>query len=298
MRGRVASIGAAITLLILLIVLFLSAPTSWTSRESREPVTGHAPYTGWPDPFPWNPPAAKEESQGNPADRLIVKVKLEKEDTSWIQQLEPTWQNHIITIKSMYPLAHPEAHRPDKGRIANSYLNWIVKNYYNLPETIVFLPPTDTYERDTLDSRKALQKLQIPFVQQSGFANLRCPSQKSQTTCNDKVLEPEHPPHELRTLEAKIPKIWETLFGNTTDLPKQIATVPGAKFVVSKAQVQKRSAEEYLNYWTWLNKTIMDDDSSGMLFEYIWHMVFGKDAIFCPEPTRCECDLYGECNGI
>jgi hypothetical protein len=99
-------------------------------------------------------------------------------------------------------------------------------------------------------------------------------------------------------LEAKIPKIWETLFGNTTDIPKQIATVPEAKFAVSRAQVHKRNVEDYLKYWKWLNQTIMDDDSSGMLFEYLWHIIFGKDAIFCPEPTRCECDLYGECHGI
>jgi hypothetical protein len=122
MRGKIASIAAATTLVILLIILFLSAPTSWTSQGSHEPAIGHGPYTGWPDPLPWNPPSAKEESQRDPAERLIVKVELENEDASWIQKLEPTWQNDIIAIKSMYPHAHPQAHRPDKGRIANSYL--------------------------------------------------------------------------------------------------------------------------------------------------------------------------------
>jgi hypothetical protein len=300
MRGRIAPIAAATTVLIFIFVLFVSAPSSWTQEQPKQPelVLDYVPYAGRPNPLPWNPPRTKVASPGNTAKQLVVKIKLENEDTAWIQKLEPAWRNDIITIDSMYSLAHPDAHRPDKGRIANTYLVWIVENYNNIPETLVFLPPADTYRRNTLNHHDALIRLQPPFIQQSGFANLRCPSQKSPTSCNDKVLKPHEPPHEFRTLEANIPKIWEQLFGNTTHVPQQIATVLGAEFAVSKAQVQKRSVEEYLRYWTWLNKTIMDDDSAGLLFEYIWPIVFGKDAIFCPEPATCGCDLYGRCKNV
>ncbi|KAH7389567.1 hypothetical protein DE146DRAFT_619828 [Phaeosphaeria sp. MPI-PUGE-AT-0046c] len=298
MRGRIVPIAGAATVFVLLIIFFLSAPSAWISEEPLQPVQGQALYTGRPYPLPWNPPKAKEASDSTPAERLIVKIKLEDEDTTWLRQHEPVWQHDLVEIKSMYPHAHPEAHRPDKGRITDAYLRWIIVNYNNLPETLVFLPPADTYSRDSTDVRDTLAHLQIPFIQQSGFANLRCPTRKSRTTCNDKVLDPFFPPQELRTLEAKIPKVWEELFGKGVMVPSQIATVLGAEFVVSKEQVQKRSVATYLKYWTWLNRTIMDDDSSGLLFEYIWHIVFGKDAIFCPELARCECDLYDRCDGV
>jgi hypothetical protein len=296
MQGRLASITAAITVLILLILFFVSAPTSWTLQRPSQPVLGFGPYTGWPDPQPWHPPSPKEASGGNTAERLIIKVKLENEDASWTQHLAPQWQNNTISIDSMYSHTHPEAHRSDKGRVASAYLTWIVENYNNLPETLVFIPPADKFESNTLNLPDVMNSIQVPFIQQSGFVNIRCPSEKSSTTCNDKVLVPANPSYELRTLEAKMPKVWEALFGNTMELPQQIATVLGAEFAVSKAQVQKRSVEDYLKYWTWLNRTIMDDDSSGLVFEYLWHIIFGKDAVFCPERIRCECDLYRKCD--
>lgn len=299
MRGRAVPIAGAATLFVLLIIiLYLSAPSAYIYGESPRPVQGHVLYKGRPDPLPWNPPKAKAGSDSTPAERLIVKTKLEDEDTKWLEQYEPAWQHDLITIKSMYPHAHPDAHRPDKGRIADAYLRWIIENYNNLPETLLFLPPADTQSKDSVDMQDILNHIQIPFIQQSGFANLRCPTQKSRTTCNDKVLDTLKPPFELRTLEAKIPKIWQDLFGKGLNVPSQIAAVLGADFVVSRAQVQRRSVADYLKYWTWLNRTIMDDDSSGLLFEYLWHVVFGKDAIFCPEPARCECEQYNRCDGV
>jgi len=298
MRGRLASIAAAATILVLIILLYISAPasTSWTSQQpSSEPVSGQRPYTGPPKPLPWHPPKPKEASEGQLAERLIIKVELEDEDTSWISKLEPTWQNELIAIEAMYAHAHPKTHRPDKGRIANAYLIWLIEHYNNLPETLVFLPPADAFDKETLDLTTAISNLQIPFVQSSGFANLHCPTSKSRTTCNDKALDTKNPTTELRTLEAKISQMWKDCFGAQAAVPERLASALGFEFVVSREQVKKRSVDEYLKLWTWLNKTIMDDDSSGTVFEYLWPVVFGKEAVFCPEEKRCECDLYGKC---
>ncbi|KAL5120538.1 hypothetical protein ACEQ8H_001557 [Pleosporales sp. CAS-2024a] len=298
MRGRVAAIAAAGTLLVLLAPLFVllspSRPVAFFRTSSRrKPILSQTLYTGKPEPSPWNPPSPKNASGEDPAERLLIKLKLDTEDASWTQRLEPPWQNNIITIDSMYSHAHPKAHRPDKGRVATTYLTWIIENYHALPETIAFVPPADSYAPRNVDLPTLLNHLRIPLVQQSGFANLHCPTQKS--TCDAKVLRPNQPPYQLRTLEAKIPDIWKELFGSHTPVPQQMATVLGAAFVVTRAQVQQRSADDYLKYWTWLNKTIMDDDSSGMLMEYLWPVIFGKDATFCPDPLVCECDLYGKC---
>lgn len=299
MRGTTASIAAAITLLVLLIFLFASG-TSYSAlrHQPTRPVSSHYPYKGRPEFVPWNPPKPKYAYEDSPANRLIVKVKLDHEDTSWIQKLEPIWQNNIISIKPMFAHLHPDAHRPDKGRVANVYLTWIVENYNTLPETLVFLPPSDAWEPKPLDFRHALSILHVPFIQDSGFANLRCAHEKSEATCNDKplkILEPAHPIHELRNETSKI---WTSLFGNTTKVPQQFGTVLGAEIAVSRTQVRKRSVEEYLKYWTWLNKATMDDDTAGLFMEYMWPRVFGKEAVYCPEPAQCECDLYGRCDSV
>jgi hypothetical protein len=296
MRGRIGPLTAAIAVFIFVVFFFTTTPTSWT-QEQREEILDDIPYAGRPDPLPWNPPRPKTATSWTTAEQLVIKVKIQDEDTAWVSQLEPAWQIEIITIDPMYTHIHPSAHRPDKGRITEAYLTWIIENYNNLPETLVFIPPADPWGRDKMDFPNALKHLKVAFVQKSGFVNIRCPSRRGPIRCDNKVLNPHNPSHEFRTLEANIPEIYRHLFSNTTDVPKDIATVLGAEFAVSKAQVQKRSVDDYLRYWTWLNKTKMDDDSSGLLFEYIWHIVFGKDAIFCPEPVECECDVYGKCDG-
>jgi hypothetical protein len=297
-RGRLASIGTAATIL-LLVFLFVATPKSWTksTRPSSHTVIGLRPYTGKDrDPVSGHPPSPKAESEGILVERLIVQVELEGEDTSWLQKLEPTWQNEVVTIKGMYSNLHPEGKRPDRGRIANAYLTWIIENYNHLPGTIIFIAPKNSNEHHDRNPEHAIPDLQTPFIQSSGFANLHCPKEKSRTTCNGRALVPTKPSPDLRTLEAKIPEIWKTLFGEV-HLPARIATVLGAEFAVSRTQVRKRSVEEYLKYWTWLNKTIMDDDSSGLVIEYLWHIVFGKEAVFCPEKEKCECGLYSKCDG-
>lgn len=197
----------------------------------------------------------------------------------------------------MYANLHPDGHRPDKGRIADTYLRWLIENYNTLPETIVFLPPAESRQKNPLDALDTLSRLQTPFIQASGFANLECPTQISAMTCNGKSLITATPSYEIRTMEANITTVWHAWFGEKIATPEVFATVLGAEFAVSKAQVRKRSVEDYVKYWTWLNNTIMDDDSAGLVFEFLWHVVFGKEAVFCPERQRCECDLYGQCDG-
>jgi hypothetical protein len=232
-----------------------------------------------------------------PAEQLVLKVTLETEDLAWIQHLEPLWHINIISIEQIYANLHPDGQRPDKGRIADAYLRWLIENYNTLPEIIVFLPPADSRQKDPLDALDTLSRLHTPFIQASGFANLKCPTQISGTTCNGKSLITATPSYEIRTMEANITTVWQAWFGDEIAAPEVFATVLGAEFAVSKSQVRKRSGEDYVKYWTWLNNMIMDDDSAGLVFEFLWHVVFSKDAVFCPERARCECDLYGKCDG-
>ncbi|OAL48675.1 hypothetical protein IQ07DRAFT_588782 [Pyrenochaeta sp. DS3sAY3a] len=299
MRGRIASIVAAATVLLIIIALLITGPGSWRIGASLPSVPGHRPYQK-PDPLPWNPPSPKEQSGDPAAGRLVVKVALENEDASWIDSLFPTWRKDVITINHAFSNLHEGGRRVDKGRIANAYLAWIIENFNNLPEIAVFLPPaqpkkgvsaTSFWKGSSSNLKNEISGLQVAFIESSGYANLRCPSQ---ATCNDLILPFRDPVNEFRTLEVAMPRAWKGIFGNIT-VPVELATPPGAEFVVSKAQIQKRSVDEYLNFWTWLNKTKMDDDTAGLVFEHLWHVVFGRDPKFCPEEKTCECELYGKC---
>jgi hypothetical protein len=84
------------------------------------------------------------------------------------------------------------------------------------------------------------------------------------------------------------------LFSDTT-IPDKIASPCCAEFAVSSEQVRMRTVEEYVRYWEWLNKTTMDDDTGGLVFEYIWHIIFGKEAQYCLELEPCKCDRYWRC---
>lgn len=284
MRGKTATLVAATTILLIVVALFTSTPKFSQVAVSLPSVPGHHPYTK-PRPLSLNPPTSKEPSGDAPAERRIVKVRLKDEDVSWIDSLFPTWQKELITIAKAFSKLHKDGTTVDKGRIANAYLTYLIENYNNLPETIIFLPPNQESHPSSISS------LQISFIQSSGFANLHCPTP---STCADIVLPFRSAPNEFQTLNVTMSKAWEGIFGNVA-VPEELATPPGAEFVVSKIQIQKRSPEEYSKFWTWLNQTDMDDDTAGLVFEYLWPVIFGRESVFCPKEKQCECEVYGIC---
>lgn len=179
----------------------------------------------------------------------------------------------------------------DRGRVANAYLTWIIENYNNLPETMVFLPPENQPSTSGSRIRSEIVKLRVPFVQSAGFAPLKCPSEEA---CEKLVRPFRDPPDELRTMEEPMENVWKQIFGDRK-VREDLATPPSAELAVSKAQVRKRGVNEYLKAWTWLNRTVMDDDSAGLVMEYLWPFLFGGDAVYCMEFKKCECEVYERC---
>lgn len=121
------------------------------------------------------------------------------------------------------------------------------------------------------DNVFALAALQIPHIQKEGYASLRC------------NLIPGCP-HEVRPfrsntndVEKAMPQVWE-LFFNTT-VPDVIAAPCCAQFAVSREQVLKRPLADYVKYREWLYDTLLEDKNSGRVMEYLWHVIFGKEAV-------------------
>ena len=171
----------------------------------------------------------------------------------------------------------------NKGREANVYLTYLVENYEKLPSTIAFVHPhEDGYSRawhtdaDGYLNVKSLSTLKTDFVQSNGYANLRCIAIPG---CPGDI-QPfrEEDGDEDRRAEHAIADAWKQIFGDD-NVPYVIGSPCCAQFAVSRDQVHKRPLGFYVGAFKWLHDTPLDDDTSGRVFEHIWHIIFGQDPV-------------------
>ncbi|KAF2450958.1 hypothetical protein P171DRAFT_349117 [Karstenula rhodostoma CBS 690.94] len=268
--------------------------TSSTSTTPQHTST-LAQITAVPKPSPLLP------------DRVVVMAKLPTDDTRWVHTDLQDWRSAIYDIdietphntSTLDPLTNSTLRTlRNKGMEANAYLAYIVQNYNNLPSTIAFIHPhKDGYpaawhtDNDEHSNAASLRALNINFVQSNGYANLRCVHDPG---CPHEVMPFRNPPEDHRTTEAAMADAWRELFNNT-DVPHVLATPCCAQFAVSSKQVQKRPLDEYKKYYTWLMETPLKDETSGRVFEYLWHILFGQDPVYCPAYEKCYCDVYNVC---
>ncbi|KAJ4378275.1 hypothetical protein N0V86_005975 [Didymella sp. IMI 355093] len=282
------------SILTLVTLVYILTPRSTITTT----ITGNYPYVRDPTPQLYTP-IPDPPSSTPPPDKLIVKVQLAGEDLNWLLKLLPEWRNQVITIPASFASLYAHKQRVDKGRIASAYLEWLITNYANLARTLVFVPPNLSQEkRDVARWRipnKALlhsiADLQIPYVQTTGYAALHCPRADA---CENARLLFATPPAEYRTLEVGMRTAWEHMF-NSSDVPTAVASPGGSAFVVSSTQVRARSVEEYTRIWAWLETTKMDDESAGAVVERLWHVIFGREEVWCPTEETCQCEVFGRC---
>lgn len=101
------------------------------------------------------------------------------------------------------------------------------------------------------------------------------------------------PKEDHRTAELAMPEAWTALIGEEVPLPDTIGAACCAQFAVSKQQIRRRPLVDYQRYLQWVLDTEHPDDVSGRIMEYLWHVIFGRDAVYCPELKTCYCNVYG-----
>ena len=183
----------------------------------------------------------------------------------------------------------------NKGREALAYLTFIIDYYAKLPRTVAFIHSHEggyplAWHADNQDysNVESLQALRLPYVQEQGYVNLRC---NPNPGC----------PHEFKMGENRdisddiIRDSWRHLFGEDAQVPGTIGAACCSQFAASKDRIRERSEEDYRRMRSWLLETSLDDHISGRIMEYVWHIVFGKEAVFCPAVEDCYCKVYGAC---
>jgi len=254
-------------------------------------------------------------------DKVIVMASLESENTSWVAGLLPDWQRAIYIVNPSTPV-DPSFHElkipVNKGHEAMAYLTYVIDHYdSSLPSVIAFLHAHrqgffQAWHVDAPfhDNVLAMRSLQLDFVLQNGYVNLRC------------NLNPGCTKGYKRLKSHVTSEVWDEIFSGTTTLqtietPQNasaqdlsssgldrenaqylnmgIASACCAQFAVSREQVLKRPLDDYVRIRQWIIDTNRDDANSGRVMEYLWHVIFGKDRVYCPDQDICYCSVYGRC---
>lgn len=150
----------------------------------------------------------------------------------------------------------------NKGREASGYLKFIIDNYYRLPKHIAFIHGHETSIHQTYDIMHMISKCakytQFEYISLSLY--------------NINFRERENPGIKL------LHELWDEYFRPylNRDPPTQIFHDCCAQFIVSRDRIRSRPINAYRH---WYNLTIdqnYDDYVVGLMFEYIWHIIFGE----------------------
>ncbi|KAE8161361.1 hypothetical protein BDV40DRAFT_268101 [Aspergillus tamarii] len=252
-------------------------------------------------------------------DKVIVMARLEEEPSEWVEQELPDWQRAIYIVNPSNKTKadkHKLKTTLNKGHESMAYLTYLIDHYDNLPSTIAFLHAHRAgffmawhVDAPLHDNVAAMRALQLDFVQQNGYVNLRCnwnPGCKEEHRINRHVTQ----------------QVWEEVFEGTSTPPLNTTTSPAiiddpssenrqtqkflqapqlvgaaccAQFAVSREQVLKRPREDYIKFRQWVIDTEKDDASSGRVMEFLWHVIFGRESVYCPDEELCYCQVYGKC---
>ncbi|KAH0352230.1 hypothetical protein KCU83_g3966, partial [Aureobasidium melanogenum] len=274
----------------------LTSITSGDDSSSRSAPGFHKPNTGNiagnSHPPTTDLATAENKAPKLPNDKVVVMGALSTDDVAWATTKLHGWDAFVYTVDNTTIPLHTDR---NKGKEANAYLTYIIQNYDSLHSTIAFVHShefgwlkgwhTDAKHHSNVES---LNSLNVDFVQRNGYANLRCLPTPG---CPDEVQPFREPKDESKTTEVVFAAAWREIFDND-DVPEVVGVACCAQFAVSKQQILKRTKEEYLRMHEWLMNTDLDDQTSGRVFEYLWHIIFGQESVYCPSLAQCYRDVY------
>lgn len=280
---RTVKVPALCALAILLVTLFL---LQWkTDRLMTMPWRSQPRYG-----------SSYIHAGPNATDKAVVMARVATEDVDWAYTELPEWQVAIYHMDDPSQTLHPPV---NKGREAMAYLTFLIDHYDNLPNIIAFVHahergwPVNWHSSDHAgySNVEALRNLRTEYVEANGYANLRCTHYPG---CPDEVQPLRN--DTSREAEMAFADAWMYMFeGNASTVPETVATPCCAQFATTKAKVLERGRGDYVRYRQWLMETELDDATSGRVMEYMWHVMFGKEAVWCPAMWVCMCEQFGRC---
>ncbi|KAL1964352.1 hypothetical protein VTN77DRAFT_7037 [Rasamsonia byssochlamydoides] len=258
----------------------------------RQPVDGHG----------WAPKGSKTGQQVTPQPSIplppleiqkdLVVASMTTDNTSWLYEFFPDWHKSIYVVDDKNAQLTVEK---NKGRESMVYLTYIIDNYDHLPEYMLFIH-SQRYQWHNddpyYDGRPMIESFQIPYLEEQGYVNLRCAWVLG---CPEEI----HPFTDIHREDVHAGEYFKTGFMHLfpgVKVPEAVGVSCCAQFGVTKWKVHERPKSEYERYRKWLLETPLEDDLSGRIMEYSWHMIFGMEPIHCPAASECYCKVFGLCD--
>ncbi|KAI5359213.1 hypothetical protein Slin14017_G101150 [Septoria linicola] len=229
----------------------------------------------------------------------IVVASESGDDTTWLEPFNDWTKAVYITDNASASLTVPR----NKGREGMAYLTYILDHYDHLPEIVIFSHSKryQWHNDDPLyDGQAVLSWLNLTYAKSQGYVSLRCGWSLGCPKEIQPFVEAEMPPPASNPTAkdaragAFYRQAFEHLFPETS-VPDVVAAPCCAQFVVTAEQIRKRSKADYKRIRDWLLATTLNDALSGRILEYMWHIIFGQQAISCPVAGDCYCNLFNLC---
>lgn len=224
----------------------------------------------------------------------VVVASKASENATWLDEYFPEWEKNIYHVDDpQAALTVPK----NKGRESMVYLTYIIDNYDNFPDNILFIHPTRyQWHNDDpdYDGVPMLRHFQLPYLESQGYVNIRC----AWTLGCPREIKPyeEEGEHRAAVHAGGVYKTaFEQLFPDVK-VPRYVGVSCCAQFAATKEKIRERSVDEYMRWRRWILETELEDSISGRVFEYSWHMIFGKPAVHCPRAQDCYCKTFGLCD--
>lgn len=229
-----------------------------------------------------------------PADKELVLAAMQASNMSWVEEHLSHWKVNIYRADAKHEdggLTVPV----NKGNEAMVYLtyvfhtsslvvilialgiSYIIDRYWSLPEVSVFLHGGRYQwhvDNPLYDSVISISHLNLAFVQEAGYVNLRC----AWTVGCPTELEParylrERPEDHGHPTAVEYPDRFMELFPRA-EVPEIVGTPCCSQFALSKKKIHEQSLEHYVRLQRWLMETNLDAGISGRILEYSWHSGF------------------------
>lgn len=233
---------------------------------------------------------------------LVVSAR-SRDVIHWMEDVQEDW--------IQYPYLVTEDTKPNStlsvpannGNEAMRYFSFIIDNYDSLPDIIAFRHGHNTTWHQRFDSAAEVNHLNLTTVHLRGYQNFNCElrvlgcdqhiyladKQRAENATNDesngRLSTRSDPP-----VDEAIYQNWDAWFG--VPMPEDVTSACCAQFAVSKEAVYRRTKEKYMEYRQWLLSTNLESRHSGMVFERLWHVVFGMAPVVCGSDEQCYCDVY------
>lgn len=144
------------------------------------------------------------------------------------------------------------------------------------------------------DGVPVLKRLRLEYVRKRGYVALRC-TWTMGCPAELRPLQPSSGSDDRSQNERAYAAAFRHLFPGE-QVPEAIGAHCSSQFAVSRERIQARPKKQYERIHDWLLETDLDDQISGRIIEYMWHIIFGMPAVDCEDAGECFCQAFGLCN--